>query len=428
MDPLSAVGLASAIFNFLDFSWSLVTSAKEMHGSGRGTTKENARIGSIVSDLHDYSLELSLEDILGRLREIKNSKWQSLRTTWASVRKKSEIASIEARLDQYRAQNSSIKSQLDDIQGDVAKVSAVSANGLKVVREELVKHLTKLNSTTTKQTMHRLILQIGSTRALCTTKRQEWETWLRERHGVFHISGKAGSGKSTLMKLVSNDQGTAKMLEQWSGDRALVSAYFWNSDSELQISLRGLYRAILFLVLCQCPNLILQAFHDQWEKLSEPSAMSQSQSLEAILFRPQHIKAAFDVLMELPVQSDSSAFCFFIDGLDEYEAHAFDHKRLAAQLRDWAKASYIKLSVSSRPHAEFTDTFSPAQPIRLHELTAYDMHRPRDWQNSYNWNPWETRAALPVKPGHFPFCVHNGTWTIDRIVTNGWNYKEMVTI
>ncbi|KAK0718642.1 hypothetical protein B0T26DRAFT_626372, partial [Lasiosphaeria miniovina] len=448
MDPLSAVGLASAILNFLDFSWSLVTSAKELHRSGRGTTRENARIGSIVGDLQDYSLELSvtgesqtrnrlpskhekalrdlaqscaalsaeLEDILGRLRGVKNSKWQSLRTTWASMRKKSEIASIEARLGQYRAQmntrllamlrgrQSALFEALDDIKqrleslGQVVCSTQRQARILQHVyfddmfaREDAIEDaaggtfgwmlegdrgvegegLWEDNTSPARARPPDFMSDAMD------ASRRLLQTWLREGHGVFHISGKAGSGKSTLMKLVSNDQRTANMLQQWSGGRALVTAsfYFWNSGSELQTSLRGLYRAILFLVLRQCPDLIPQVFHDQWENLSEPSATSQSQSLEAVLFRPQHVKAAFDVLMELPVQSGSPAFCFFIDGLDEYEAHAFDHKRLAVQLRNWAKASYIKLCVSSRPHAEFTDTFPPAQRIRLHELTAYDMHR-----------------------------------------------------
>lgn len=51
MDPVTAVGLAAGIINFIDFSWSLVTGAHEVHRAGPGTTKENARIGTMVSDL-----------------------------------------------------------------------------------------------------------------------------------------------------------------------------------------------------------------------------------------------------------------------------------------------------------------------------------------------------------------------------------------
>ena len=134
MDPASAIGLAASIITFIDFAWSLVTDAKELHRSGRGTTKENARIGAIIGELRNCSLELGtgvdsglsristhekalkdlagdccllsseLEAILAKLKTTKNSRWHSLKTTWAAMRKKGEIATIEARLRDYRSQ------------------------------------------------------------------------------------------------------------------------------------------------------------------------------------------------------------------------------------------------------------------------------------------------------------------------------------
>jgi len=60
MDPITAIGLASSIVAFIDFSWSLLTGAKELYESGRRRTKENARISSIVNDLNEYALELTI--------------------------------------------------------------------------------------------------------------------------------------------------------------------------------------------------------------------------------------------------------------------------------------------------------------------------------------------------------------------------------
>lgn len=197
--------------------------------------------------------------------------------------------------------------------------------------------------------------------------------WLIDGHGVFHVSGKAGSGKSTLMKLISNHPRTTEYLQQWAGQKTLVVAsfFFWSSGTELQMSLQGLYRSILFLVLRQCPELIPEIFPRQWETLS---SISPNRAMESDMFRAAQIKDAFDLLMAKPVSSDTIAFCFFIDGLDEYKAHAFDHKKLAVQLREWAHNNCIKMCVSSRPHVEFIDTFSPDLRINLHELTAYDIY------------------------------------------------------
>lgn len=133
MDPVTAIGLASSIITFVDFSWSLVTDAKELYESGRKTTKENVRRRDIIDDLRDYSYDLQsgaggeitgsrhenalrrlalachtlseeLVRILEQLETTKNSKWDSLKKTFKAKRKEGEIASIESRLNQYRSE------------------------------------------------------------------------------------------------------------------------------------------------------------------------------------------------------------------------------------------------------------------------------------------------------------------------------------
>jgi hypothetical protein len=199
--------------------------------------------------------------------------------------------------------------------------------------------------------------------------------WLTDGDGVFHISGKAGSGKSTFMKFILHHASTDEYLRQWVGTKSLVQAsfYFWRSDRQkLQMSLEGLYRSILFGVLRKCPHLMPDVFPDQWRTMSLQAA---SMSFESDLFRPLKIKQAFEMLMQQPVRSDKFAFCFFIDGLDEYEAEAFEHKVLARHLRDWSIKSNIKMCVSSRPEIEFLDIFRQDLRINLHELTARDIRR-----------------------------------------------------
>lgn len=40
--------------------------------------------------------------------------------------------------------------------------------------------------------------------------------WLQHGCGIFHIAGKAGSGKSTLMKFIYENLQTAELLQKWA--------------------------------------------------------------------------------------------------------------------------------------------------------------------------------------------------------------------
>ncbi|KAK3328174.1 hypothetical protein B0T19DRAFT_442090 [Cercophora scortea] len=161
MDPFTAIGVAASIITFVDFSWSLVTGAKELHDSGRKTTKENARIRSITSDLQKYSDDLQLGGtgssvheqqlsslakecadlakqliaVLSGLSKAKNSRWESLKTTWASMRKQSEIADIERRLGEYRAQMNLRLLAILCIQNKANNLSSSSAAELAQLRQ-----------------------------------------------------------------------------------------------------------------------------------------------------------------------------------------------------------------------------------------------------------------------------------------------------
>jgi hypothetical protein len=196
--------------------------------------------------------------------------------------------------------------------------------------------------------------------------------WLRSGSGVFYISGKAGSGKSTLMKFLSQNPRTRKELNLWATDKKLVFVhfFFWDSGSELQRSLEGLYRSILFEVLRECPELIQDIFPGLWKAVND----SRGPGSGDMPLRFPMILEAFDVLTINKKPFTSHKFCFFIDGLDEY---AGDHWKIARSLKTWAASPDIKICVSSRPHNEFEDSFSPDPNLRLrfHELTKEDIEQ-----------------------------------------------------
>jgi hypothetical protein len=203
--------------------------------------------------------------------------------------------------------------------------------------------------------------------------RDSFLAWLGSGNQIYHISGKAGSGKSTLMKFLCQHSRVRKELESWAAEKRLVFAqfFFWNSGEKLQMSLEGLYRSLLFETLKQYPGLIPEIFPEDWDALDSAILRFESPS-----FRIAEIKAAFDKLISKQT-FPKHRLCFFIDGLDEYEGDSLEHWELANSLRNWASSTDIKICVSSRPHTEFMHTFSdsPNFRLRLHELTRADISR-----------------------------------------------------
>ena len=83
-------------------------------------------------------------------------------------------------------------------------------------------------------------------------KEQPWsdfDEWLRSGQELYWISGKIGSGKSTLMEFLRCEQSQIDArLAHWAGDTDLVTVffYFWNPGTELQKSARGLLCSLLY--------------------------------------------------------------------------------------------------------------------------------------------------------------------------------------
>ncbi|CAI4214485.1 unnamed protein product [Parascedosporium putredinis] len=90
-------------------------------------------------------------------------------------------------------------------------------------------------------------------------------------------------------------------------------------------------------------------------------------------FRKEDIKEAFHRLVEGSVSLGDVRICLFIDGLDEYSTSAYDHRKLALNIRKWTRSDHVKMCVSSRPHVEFADSFNPETRLHLHDLTFWDI-------------------------------------------------------
>ena len=189
--------------------------------------------------------------------------------------------------------------------------------------------------------------------------------WLINGSGIFWITGKAGSGKSTLMKFLSHHKSATQALQRWTDDKDLITAdfYFWHAGTELQKSQEGLLRSLLHGVLSQCPELMRQILPKLWEQ-------SKFDHVKSHLWNRAELLSAF---AELSLQTKlTKRFCFFIDGLDEYDG---DHAEIVELVQGLVQSDDIKICLSSRPWNVFTRAFGwGSHPtFRLEELTWRDI-------------------------------------------------------
>ncbi|KAH7338549.1 hypothetical protein BKA66DRAFT_62230 [Pyrenochaeta sp. MPI-SDFR-AT-0127] len=200
-----------------------------------------------------------------------------------------------------------------------------------------------------------------------------FQAWLNSSEPVFWISGKPGSGKSTLMKFLVDNPSTPSMLSKWSGSRKLVisSYFFWINSTPLQRSQEGLLRAILYEILRQCPELAEDVLPDQCNTLK----IAITNRRPTWLDWPRSV--LLDAFRRLSVCNHTvkTKFCIFIDGLDEYKAdtkHPLDD--LIKTIQHLTKMD-AKICVASRPWNEFEEAFggNPECKVYLQELNKPDI-------------------------------------------------------
>lgn len=175
----------------------------------------------------------------------------------------------------------------------------------------------------------------------------KWDSlsqWLQSSstptRGCYWLSGKAGSGKSSLMKYLQSDPRTVGRLKEWAGTAQLIvpSFYFWYAGTPLQKSQTGLLRSLLLDILSLRPEMITLLFPNICRDIISKRLLGD------IEFTHTELKVAFEHLVK-HVPSDLR-ICFFIDGIDEYTG---DHNDICEIFSKVTKNPSIKALLSSRP-------------------------------------------------------------------------------
>lgn len=178
--------------------------------------------------------------------------------------------------------------------------------------------------------------------------------WLKNDESIFWVNGKAGSGKSSLMSFVSNDERAMDALRSWSGGQVvhIVRVFFWRPGSSFQRSIPGLLRSLLWQLLRMDPMKID-------DLLAEGSLRRNSHWPQVELL--QALKRIISV-------HEKGHICFFIDGLDEHDGDYMDLVDLLLQ-----PTPNIKTCLSSRPEPAFVHRLRKFPSIRMQDLNQMDI-------------------------------------------------------
>lgn len=194
--------------------------------------------------------------------------------------------------------------------------------------------------------------------------------WAESGSGIYWINGKAGSGKSTLMRFIVDDSRTRGHLQKWAPHGALNTPafFFWNSGVPEQCSQAGLLRPIIHDVLEKHTNLFPEVCPEEWEKALELAKHGVPVAVES--WSLSRLQRNFKRLV--CCASEKNHFCFFIDGLDEYDG---DYEEISDYFSSLSNLPYVKFCIASRPLIVFKDSFNGFPSLKLQDLTSNDIQR-----------------------------------------------------
>ncbi|KAK0659194.1 hypothetical protein QBC41DRAFT_262507 [Cercophora samala] len=189
----------------------------------------------------------------------------------------------------------------------------------------------------------------------------EWLTSADEP--LFWISGKPGSGKSTLMKFLLHDHRTREALEPVYPGALIVSHFFWLAGQEMERSIKGLMCSFLHQLASEREEVYSDIIrHPDFDnvRLKDSCSDWSLKELQKTVFH------ALTVSMT-PV-------LFFLDGLDEVDPGPVDGPFALLQLvNDLCKVPKIKVCTSSRPEAIFSRQLGMRPSFRVQDLTRRDI-------------------------------------------------------
>lgn len=309
--------------------------------------------------------------------------WQSTRKAKRALQKRKQILQKQSQLRELNGQLSTAmllhlrNNRWPALEGTLSRISdAQNENAALVIESrEMILNALYMNQTRAKYLVdslrfpemylrrHAIPPACKSTFEWLFEPSSPFQQWLISSNDVFWITGKAGSGKSTVMKFIATHPLTRKYLLPHAKGKKLVIAqnYLWHPGIEIQRNQEGMLREILLQMVQSFPDTVkfLPRFQLDTLHLQRPDPWSKEELINSIQ----------TILKET---NETATYCLFIDGLDEYEG---EHSRLIAIIRSFWNHSNVKVCIYSRSWNVFCNAFEHLDhKIRLHELTRTDIY------------------------------------------------------
>ncbi|KAI0110360.1 hypothetical protein GGR51DRAFT_569650 [Nemania sp. FL0031] len=236
----------------------------------------------------------------------------------------------------------------------------------------------------------------------------EFIPWLQRSDRLLWISGKAGCGKSTLMKHIYRHPRTRAEIQRsgWAGGKNLIllGYFFHDRGSDDQKSREGMLRSMLVQILDERRDLIPNVFA-KWGFFDSNHSGDLTGQLQipTDFLTWQNLRQSFFKMIE---SLQDSSLCFFLDGLDEYrmagrekeyteedldliydgenEDEAWGrsqwitdgHKEVSRFIHGLGSFENVKTCISSREMFPFDHEFQALPRIRVHHntTTAIDQY------------------------------------------------------
>lgn len=195
-----------------------------------------------------------------------------------------------------------------------------------------------------------------------------FNVWMRDADpSLYWITGKPGSGNSTLMKFIFDHPRTRQELAITFADKPVItaSAYIWNSGTHLQMSFEGVVQSLLYQILRARPALVPIIF-SHWFEAGALLGNWIGRADEMVWVWEELTKALRSVLLEA---GKTDMVVLFIDGLDEFAGQPPYIIEFVTSLI----SSGVKVCASSRPWVAFEDALGRLPHLLMQDLTQGDI-------------------------------------------------------
>ena len=198
-------------------------------------------------------------------------------------------------------------------------------------------------------------------------------SWLQSGDGIYWINGKAASGKSTLMRYIFEHSATFEHLKSWAGEKQIILSkfYFWSTGSVVQKSQIGLFRTLMHQMFNADPTLVPKILPTLVHDIASLPPTESTGLRHRTSTRTWSLSELKDLFWAaIKNTTPSRKFCFFIDGLDEFDGNYLE---LVTFLKEVSTRPNSKLCLSSRPLLAFEQQLDGFPKLRLQDLTVQDI-------------------------------------------------------